>query len=484
MTDRASQQGIGMIGEHAIVVGGSMAGLLAARVLADAFARVTVIDRDRFPDGPDFRKGVPQSRHLHVLLARGLEIAGDYFPGLDDELLTAGAVSLEWPTDAIWLSPRGWMRRFHPGLFFVSTSRELLEATVRGRVAARTNVSFREGHEVTALVASPSRAAIRGVRLRPRAAGDGSRGEETLEADLVVDASGRLSNAPSWLTALAYEAPPEERVDAFLGYASRDYAIPADFRGDWKAIMIQAKPPHATRAGYLFQIAPDRWRLSLMGAGRDYPPTDEEGFLGFARSLRSPLVAEAIDGAEPLTPIFGYQQTANQRRYFERLRHLPERFLVTGDALFAFNPIYGQGMTAAAQAALALDGLLRERPDGDLTGIGRRFHRAVARANAGAWLIATGEDLRFATTEGGARSLQTRLTHRYLDRVMRAATESRGAHFGFLDVIQLVAPPTALFKPGVLLPALRRGGGADRDPPLPIATAALPAAPCPAGAGC
>jgi 2-polyprenyl-6-methoxyphenol hydroxylase-like FAD-dependent oxidoreductase len=368
------------------------------------------------------------------------------------------------------------MRRFAPGLQFVSCGRELLEATVRRQVAQRDNVRFLEGHAVTGLIASGDGSAVSGVRLRAR--GDKRESDVTGEFDelpaaLVVDASGRFSQAPEWLETLGYERPQEERVDAFLGYASRDFRIPPRFAGDWKAIMLQAKPPRTARTGYLFQIAPDRWRLSLMGAGRDYPPTEEEGYLAFVRSLRSPILAEAIADAEPLTPIFGYQQTANQRRYYERAR-LPERFLVTGDAVAAFNPIYGQGMTAAAQSALALGQLLRERADGDLTGIGPQFHRAVAKANAGAWLIATGDDLRYPTTEGGARNVQTRFIQRYLDRVMRAATVSRRAHFGFLDVIQLVAPPSALFKPGVLIPALLCGGDPDRNVPPPLSRAAVP----------
>jgi 2-polyprenyl-6-methoxyphenol hydroxylase-like FAD-dependent oxidoreductase len=376
-------------------------------------------------------------------------------------------VPIEWPTEAVWLTPRGWMRRFSPGLRFVSCSRDLLESTVRRRVAQRSNVRFLEGHDVTDLVATADQSAVAGVRIRARSSAEGAQEAGVLTAGLVIDASGRHSKTPAWLEALGYTRPREERVDAFLGYASRDYAIPNGFANDWKAIMLQAKPPQTARTGYLFQIAPDRWRLSLMGAGRDYPPTDEEGFLAFVRSLRSPILAEAIADAEPLTPIFGYQQTENQRRYYERLHRLPEHFLVTGDALFAFNPIYGQGMTAAAQAALVLDQLLRGRPNRDMTGIGRQFHRAVAKANAGAWMIATGEDLRYETTEGGVRNFQTRLTHRYLDRVMRAATVSRHAHFGFLDVIQLVDPPLGLFRPGVLLPALLRGGDPDRNvPPL------------------
>jgi flavin-dependent dehydrogenase len=472
------------IGDRAVVLGGSMAGLLAARVLADHFDHVTVVDRDRFPQNPEFRKGVPQSRHLHVLLARGLDIAGRLFPGIADELVDAGAIPFEWPTDAIYLSPRGWSKRFAPGMEFISCRRELLEWTVRRLLAARANVQLLEGQQVTGIVTSADRRTVTGVRLRAHRPADGeAEAVEELGGGLVVDASGRHSKAPEWLAALGYEPPLEERVSALLGYASRDYAIPGSFHGDWKAIMLQAKPPKTVRTGYLFQVAPDRWRLSVMGAG-DNPPTDEEGFLDFVRGLRSPIIYQTIESAEPMTSVFGYRETDNQRRFYERLRRFPAGFLVTGDAVAAFNPIYGQGMTAAAQAAFALERLLRE-PGGDPADLGPRFHRAVARANAGAWLIATGEDLRYPSTHGGRRDLATRLTHRYLDRVFRAALEGRRAHFAFVNVIQLVDPPSALFKPTLLVPALLRGGRPDRavrpEPPsrgagAPPRAAARPAA--------
>jgi pimeloyl-ACP methyl ester carboxylesterase/flavin-dependent dehydrogenase len=456
--------------DEAVVIGGSMAGMLAARALADHFDHVTVVDRDRFPQDPEFRPGVPQSRHLHVLLARGLDIAERLFPGIAGELIDAGATPLEWPTDAVLLSPRGWSKRFAPGIQFVSCRRELLEWTVRRSVAERANVRLLEGQQVTGLVSGGDRRTVRGVRLRAHRPGDdGGEAMDELHAGLVVDASGRHSKGPEWLASLGYEPPREERVSAFLGYASRDYAIPPGFQGDWKAIMLQAKPPKTVRTGYLFQVAPDRWRLSVMGAGHDYPPTDQDGFLDFVRGLRSQIIYETIDSAEPLTPVFGYRETENQRRFYERLSRFPDGFLVTGDAVAAFNPIYGQGMTAAAQSALVLDQLLREGLAHPVN-LGYRFQRAAARANAGAWLIATGEDLRYPATEGGKRDLSARLTHRYLNRVFRAATDGRGAHFAFVNVVQLVDPPIALLKPAVLVPALLRGGRPDRavrpEPPL------------------
>lgn len=244
--------------------------------------------------------------------------------------------------------------------------------------------------------------------------------------------------------------------------------MPRNARAEWRVLYLQGEAKQNSRGGALFQVEGNRWIVTVAGVGRDYPPTDEAGFLNFARSLRSPLIYEAIRDAAPLTPIHGYQRTENQRRFYEKLTRRPERFMVTGDALCAFNPIYGQGMTAAAHGALVLDRLLRERA-GDPTGLPSRFEREVMTMNAAAWLMATGEDLRYPTTEGGERTIQAGLTHRYLDRVIGAPMRDARVNIAFSNVLQLVAPPATLFRPDVLVPALLRGGTGpvDRLPAAP-----------------
>jgi pimeloyl-ACP methyl ester carboxylesterase/2-polyprenyl-6-methoxyphenol hydroxylase-like FAD-dependent oxidoreductase len=457
-------------GEEAVVIGGSMAGLLAARVLADRFDRVTVVDRDRFPDGPEFRKGVPQSRHVHVLLASGLEIVEQLFPGVEAEWVAAGAVPIEWPRDVLLLTSRGWCNRFPTGIKILCASREFLEWGVRRRLATFGNARFLEGRDVTGLLAGADRRRVEGLRIRARSSGGGEvEAVEALRAGLVVDASGRNSRAPEWLAELGYSPPAEVKITPSLGYASCYYAIPAGFDADWRVLFLQGEPPALARGGALFPVEGNRWIVTLAGAGPNYPPTDEEGFLAFARSLRSPLMYEAVRRAERLTPIHAYRQTENRRRFYEKLPRLPGRFLVIGDAVCAFNPIYGQGMTVAAQSALVLDRLLSEPASGELGDLPTRFERKVARVNAAAWLIATGEDLRWPMTEGGERNLQTRLTHRYLDRVIGAANRDQTVNLAFHKVLQLVAPPTTLFRPGILLRALLRGGAQGTGTP-PTAT--------------
>jgi 2-polyprenyl-6-methoxyphenol hydroxylase-like FAD-dependent oxidoreductase len=461
--------------EHAVVIGGSMAGLLAARVLAAHFERVTIVERDTLPDGPEFRGGVPQARHLHVLLSRGQQLVEQYFPGIVAELSAAGAPTIMWPTEMLWLMPAGWCARFAPGTPYTSLSRELLEWHVRRRLAASPRVTFLPAHDVTGLVASPDGTAIRGVQLRARGRGaDGREPTEHLLADLVVDASGRGSHTPRWLEALGYAPPEETRINSFLAYASRYYAPPEGFRADWKGLFFNAKAPHLPRGGALFPVEGGRWLVTLAGIGGEAPPVDDEGFLDFARGLRSPILYEAIKHARPLSSVAGYRRTENQLRHYERLPRWPERLLVTGDAACAFNPIYGQGMTVAALDALALHRCLRAqeqtRPDGDLTGLPRWFQQAVAAASATPWLMATGEDLRYPTTEGARPGLVTRLMHRYLDRVNLAATHHVGVNRAFGQVLNLLAPPSTLFRPSVVFPALLAAGDSDNDGTPPTST--------------
>ena len=478
---------------HVVVVGGSMAGLLAARVLADHFGHVTIVDRDRFPDGPAFRPGAPQSRHLHALLARGQELMEGLFPGLVAELTDAGAVLIAWPADALSLAPSGWTRRFPTDQTPLSMSRHLLEWAIRRRVAALGHVRFLEGCEAIGLLSSQDQRAARGVRLRyrepadraDRAHGGGTAlpPDEELAADLIVDASGRDSHAPRWLQALGYDAPPESRVNAFLGYATRFYRPPRGFTADWRALFLRGVAPRIPRGGALFPIEGDRWIVTLGGYGRDYPPTDEAGFLEYARSLRSRVLYDAIKDAEPLSPIYGYRRTDNQLRHYDRLDRWPERFVVIGDAVCAFNPIYGQGMTVAALEAAALAACLRDQrrrpPAGDLRGLAQQFQQRVGTIVATPWLVATGEDRRFPTTEGPRPNPATRLVQRYMDRVVAVATEDPQVFGAFSDVVNMLAPPRRLFRPAIL----RRVLAGLKEPHLVEPPARLGSAPAPSSFG-
>jgi 2-polyprenyl-6-methoxyphenol hydroxylase-like FAD-dependent oxidoreductase len=430
--------------KHAVVIGGSMAGVLTAVALSNHFDRVTIVERDRFPAAPEPRKGVPQARHLHAFWAGGLQAVDRMLPGIEADLLAAGGISLSLPTDMVWLMASDrWCTRFPASQHVVSASRSLIDWVVRRRVEQVDSISFLTGHDVTGLRLD-QHGDVRGVTVVSR----DDRTVAELGADLVVDAGGRGSGLPDWLAALGRTRPRETVVDASLGYSTRRFAIPAGLEADWKTIYVQAAPPRHVRAGIMFPIENGEWIATVMGGGGDHPPTDEDGYLEFARSLRHPILYDAIRAAEPVSPVFGYRRTANRRRHYEDLRDLPGRLLVIGDSLCAFNPVYGQGMTVAAKQAEALDLALR-------TAAGpRTVQRAIVKPAESAWMLSTGEDLRYPTTQGARVTPATRLTHRYMSRVLRAAAVDPSVNAAFLRVLNMIDPPQALFGPRVMARAL------------------------------
>ncbi|MFG1812794.1 FAD-dependent oxidoreductase [Kribbella sp. NPDC049174] len=436
---------------HAVVIGGSMAGILTARALSERFEQVTVVERDQLPDGPDVRKGVPQARHLHAFWAGGMEVVERLLPGVGSDLLAAGAVDLSLPTDMAWLTPANrWTQAFPPTQRIVSATRALLEWTVRSHVEKVTNIGFYTDHEVTSLRLGPT-GDVSGLTLRGRHSGTTA----DLPADLVVDASGRGSKLPEWLGELGFAAPEESTVDSFLGYATRLFEIPAGFSARWKAVYIQNAPPVEPRGGIMFPIEGNRWVLTLIGGGGDYPPTDEQGFRDFAASLRSPLLADILRVAQPVSPIWGYRRTANRWRHYEKLT-MPGRLLAVGDSLCAFNPAYGQGLTVAAKEVEVLAGILAGcRSQADLPRALRGAQRAIAARAKGPWMLATGSDLRYPTTVGASQSRMDKLVNKYLDRVLAAVSDDAAVSAAFLRVLNMIDEPQALFSPRLMPRVLR-----------------------------
>ncbi|HEY9693788.1 MAG TPA: FAD-dependent monooxygenase [Oculatellaceae cyanobacterium] len=429
---------------HALVIGGSIAGLLAARVLVDYFDQVTIVERDRLPAQPIPRPGVPQSYQLHVLLSKGNQILEKLFPGFSQDLANAEAQKIDWAADFRWLTPGGWSPRFVSEITTHACTRNLLEFRLRERLLDDGRVKFCQGSQVTGLLANSDHTVITGVRLR-----DDNAQQVDVLAQLIVDASGRNSKSLKWLQQLGYQPPQKTVVNAFLGYATRWYQnLSTDL--DYKVLYVMPKAPDYPRGGVIYPAEGDRWLVSLIGVGRDYPPTDEAGFREFARSLRTSEVYEAIKSAQPLSPIYSYQRTENCWHHYERMSRRPENFIALGDAVCAFNPVYGQGMTVAALSALTLDECLQQHPIGsskDLTGLAQRFQTKLAKVNSVPWLMATNDDFRWSTTEGGKPNLMTRLLHSYLDKVLLTFSSSPELYKVFIEVVHMLKTPNAFFHP-------------------------------------
>jgi 2-polyprenyl-6-methoxyphenol hydroxylase-like FAD-dependent oxidoreductase len=429
--------------ERAVVIGASMGGLLAARVLAETHRRVVVIDRDSLPAAGGQRKGVPQGRHAHGLLARGREVLDELLPGLSDELVEQGALRGDIQSGVRWCNDGHLLCQAASPLQGLCVSRPLLEGQVRRRVASLPNVEVMDGWAVSGLATSPGRDGVTGVH------GHGPDGiERTLDTDLVVDATGRGSSTPAWLGELGYEAPAEDRVDVHIGYATRTYRRRSDQLDGDIGVVIAPSPP-AGRAGVALAMEGDRWIVTLGGYGDDRPPTDPDGWTAYAASLPRPDVAELVAGAEPLDEPLAFRYPASVRRRYERLRRFPAGYLVFGDALCSFNPIYGQGMTVAALEALALRDHLRS-PQADA----RAFFRSASRLIEAPWQIAVGNDLRFDHV-AGHRSAKVRLVNRYLARLHPVAEHDPVVALAFLRAVNLIDRPERLMAPSVAWRVLR-----------------------------
>ncbi|WP_051717725.1 FAD-dependent oxidoreductase [Streptomyces megasporus] len=441
---------------HAVVIGAGVAGLTTARALGDTYERVTVIDRDAFPGVPAPRRGVPQSRQLHVLLARGALALDDLFPGFLDELVAAGATFADTQGDAHWYLDGHRVYRAPSGVISYGASRPLIEHRLRARVAALANVEIVESTEVLGPVTTPDRGRVTGVRVRPRAA---DTGETTLDADLVVDASGRGSRALTWLTELGRPRPERTRVRADVVYVTRRFRREPHHL-DGRSGVALVPFPGLPRGGAIVSEEGGRFAVVLFGLLGEEPPTDHEGMSAYAESLPGPDVAEVLRTAEPLDEPVRMRYPASVRHHYEKLDRPLDGLLVTGDALCTFNPTYGQGMTAAAQQAILLRGLLAEGTH-DLP---RRFFRAASKVVATPWLLAAGGDLRFPEAEG-RRGPVDGLLDRYLTRYRVAASVDPVLGRTFLAVAHMVEPPTRLLSPGHALRVfrgVRRAAGADR----------------------
>jgi flavin-dependent dehydrogenase len=434
-----------------VVIGGSIAGLVAARVLADHFTRVTVLERDRYPEGPEGRKGTPQARHIHVLLTAGRRALEHLFPGLMGELVASGAIDYDAAWDIAWNAPAGWGIRCRSPLRVLGATRDLIEWGIRQRVLADARITCRQEVDATSLRLDPDGKRAVGLLVDDRAAGVHG---EFVEADLVIDAAGRGSRTPQWLEAARFPAPRETVVNGFLGYASRFVRPPANWKADWKTLYIQCAPPARNRGGVIASVEGGRWIVTLAGGGKDYPGTGEQEFKEFARSLGHPCFSEAYEAAEPLTPIVATRSTENRARKYEELTRRPEGLLVTGDAACSFNPVYGQGMSTAALGAVTLDECLRRFGSDSPDGLAGHFQKQLAKANRRAWLLATGEDYRYTEAEGLPPGRFTRVMHRYLDRVTALSTRSPAARVRLLEVLHLVRSPMSLFSPEMVLRSL------------------------------
>jgi 2-polyprenyl-6-methoxyphenol hydroxylase-like FAD-dependent oxidoreductase len=419
---------------HAIVIGGSMGGLLAARVLSDYYQEVTIVERDSFPAQPEQRRGVPQGRHTHGLLASGREVLERLFPGISQALVEAGAVKGDIVRDCRWFFEGACLTRVASGMDGLLMTRPLLEAAVRARVLALPNVKGLENAAAESLLMTNQSDRVTGIRV------DG----QMLSADLTVDATGRGSRTPQWLESLGYEKPREDAVQIALGYTTRFFRRrPTDLGGDLAAII----PPtaHGKRGGVMLAQEGDRWTVTLISHFLRSAPDDLRGFLEFARDLPARYIHDVIQHAEPLGEAAQARFPASVRRRYEAMKRFPTGYLVFGDAICSFNPIYGQGMSVAALEAVQLQKSLAANG----SNLAAEFFRRAAKGIDIPWSIAVGNDLRMPEAIG-PRTAGVRFINWYMSKLHKAAQFDPVPALAFHRVGNLLEPPASIMHPRVV----------------------------------
>jgi 2-polyprenyl-6-methoxyphenol hydroxylase-like FAD-dependent oxidoreductase len=453
------------VGERALVLGASMGGLLAARVLADFFETVTVVERDVLPEDPAVRRGVPQGRHVHVLLARGAQILDELFPGFLNELVADGApvwddgelskLHLSFGGHEILRS--GKIAKRPKALAVHMPSRPFLECHVRRRLQAMSNVTILSGHEVTELMSTADRGRVTGVRVVNCDSG----AERELTADVVMDAMGRGAHTPAFLESLGYGRPVEDHIVMHTNYVSQLLRIP---QGTLKEMLVDIGPaPDRPTGMFLTGYEDDTWMFTVFGMVGQQPPRDLAGMLSFAQEYCPSHLLAAIQAAEPVDEVAHQHMPSSQWRRYEKMPQLPDGLLVCGDAICSINPIYGQGMTVAALEAATLRECLR----GGGTDLPRRYFRASAKPVGVAWQMVASSDLAFPGVTG-QRSRLMRVTTRLVDWALAACESDLAVAVRFFKVNGLIFSPIRLLHPAFVYRVAvfnlrrRRGDGQPR----------------------
>jgi 2-polyprenyl-6-methoxyphenol hydroxylase-like FAD-dependent oxidoreductase len=447
--------------DRAVVLGGSIAGLLAARVLADSYRSVVIVERDRLSTTGQ-RRGVPQGEHVHGLLPRGRQIMEELLPGLVEELVAAGAHDGDILDNVRWYVGGRMLRQVPTGLGALSASRPLIERAIRARVTALPNVTVLDGYDSVGLSTSPDRRRVTAARVTS-VGGEVSR---ILPADLVVDATGRGSRATRWVADLGLGPVPEDRVGIDLTYSSRVFEVPADLFGD-DIVVATMRHPGQKRSAVMQRLegasagsaASGAAQRPSQGAGRvlvtlagilgERPPGDLEGFLAYASTLAARDTYDVIRAGRPVGEASKYRIPTYVRRRYERLPEFPAGLVVVGDALCIFNPVYAQGMSVAAMNAASL----REALAGDLDPA--RFFAAVAPTVDAPWAISVGADLAVAGVTGPVLPASP-LTSEYVETLRQTAVEDAALAAAFIRVTSLVDPPAALLRPEIVDRVARR----------------------------
>lgn len=448
---------------RAVVIGGGYTGLVSARVLSDYFDSVVVIEQDRLDESSGVHAHVPQGHHAHAVLAKGAEVLEQLFPGLRAEFSSVGAPVFDYGERVSFFGPYGYTPRDPCGIMIQSFTRDELERRLRSKVLALPGVSLRDGARVLSLTTdSPVSAGrggkeparVTGVAVRPVDAPHDAVPEE-IEADLVVNAAGRASSLSAWLEPLGVRVPEKRVVKAKITYTSLIFARPDRNATDFDVAYQMTYAPKLPRGGVLLGVERDRWICSLVGFEDQAPPTDDIGFLEFARSLGNPHLAEHLEKREGQDEVHRYTNMHNVWHQFHRAEGWPERLIALGDSVCVFSPVYGQGLTVSALEVDALRDMLAQRhaEGGSLDGLGSAFQKKAARVILSPWTLSTSSDVMWNPDK---QPVAAKIAYWYNSHLIAVAVDDASIWHAFAAVVNMIASPAVLFRPRVVGKVLRR----------------------------
>ncbi len=452
--------------QRAIVIGASIAGLLAARVLSERYPDVLLLERDPLPEQAAPRKGTPQAVHPHGLLARGLQVMEELFPGFTDTLVARGALSGDIGLDVALDADRRRFARMSLGITGLAASRLAIEGELRRRVSALQGVHLMSPVNIL----TPVHEAGRIVAGRCHSA-NAALDQQVLPAKLVVDCTGRGSRSPQWLREWGYDPPEEQKVTIGLAYTSayfrRDPTVSVELAGIIGTATPQQPRPYVLIAQEPDGQGPARWVLGVGGYANDHVEASLAGIRRRAIEVGCDEIAALAEKGELIGSVMQYHFPHSQRRLYEKMPKFPEGYLVMGDAIASFNPVYGQGMAVAACEAIAL----RTALAGDTRRLAADFFKAAAKAVDIPWQLAVGGDLALPQVPG-PRPFPIRLVNAYVGKVERVAADDPQVAAAFIKVMHLLAPPQTLFAPAVAWRLLRHR----QRPPTTTASSSASAA--------
>ena len=435
--------------KHAVIIGSSIVGLITAKMLAQHFTKVTLLDRDEIPTDVSLRKRVPQGAHVHVLLDAGKHSIEEFYPGLFEEMIQAGASVADTGNEVAWFHHGVWKKRYVSGLKGILCTRPFLEHHIRCRTQAVHNINFLMGTSVEELIATPDKKSIIGVKYHDKKSSTYSE----LRADLVVDASGRGSQAPAWLSVLGYQIPEEEHIGIDLSYTSCVFKKPDTFNADWKIIIHYPRTPHDWKCGVISCVENNHLMVSLSGYFKDSAPLDDEGFIEFAHALPRPEIYNYLKKTDRVSDIRIHKIPSSRWRHYEKLRSFPENLVLIGDSVCAFNPIFGQGMTVAAKSASLLNKMLLA---GELNGISDRYRKALPAIIKVPWFITSVLDMKYSQTKG-KRPLGYWFLSWYVGKLLELTSISSTIYHQFSKLIHLKKGLWVILSPRVSVKVLTYG---------------------------